>query len=446
MKKLISNLKKKIILAPIPYLVRFRAFNLLSLLFILNLTKIKSILPKKKGKFKVIILSKSGGVDDIIESQIKYNNSFLYLACPRVFIKTIFNTIFDNQEYNDTKKFFSRKLKSKRNDYKNFLIEFLNVLKKKYSINAFVGFNFEFMEEVELAAACQKLKIPFLLLYKESVLTGIEEKYLRYCIKKLGEKFNGYKIAVYSDYAKKIFVDTNFVDKKNVEVVGCSRLSKSFSFKKKIPKKQILYYAIEPKRGLPNPFIAHYGNNFFKDFKDHRQYDPSYNWNFLNTKIIKILRKFAIKNPDVVVIIKIKTGQLPNAKQYLNLPNNIRLQYFGVGHQFLEKSKVVIAWNTTAILEGIAANRFILLPYFHKKDDNYRKKNELKIKLRNKNYGYSEYDFYKKLLSFIKKNYNKNTVYNNQYSLKYHLNNADNKASLRLNKFFIKNIINKKIN
>ena len=53
---------------------------------------------------------------------------------------------------------------------------------------------------------------------------------------------------------------------------------------------------------------------------------------------------------------------------------------------------------------------------------------------------------YKKLLSFIKKNYNKNTVYNNQYSLKYHLNNADNKASLRLNKFFIKNIINKKIN
>ena len=60
-------------------------------------TKIKSILPKKKGKFKVIILSKSGGVDDIIESQKKYNNSFLYLACPRVFIKTIFNTIFNTK-------------------------------------------------------------------------------------------------------------------------------------------------------------------------------------------------------------------------------------------------------------------------------------------------------------------------------------------------------------
>ena len=90
MKKIISNLKKKIILKLIPYLVRYKAFNLLSLLFILNLTKMKSILPKKKGKFKVIILSKSGGMDDIIESQKRYNNNFLYLACPRIFIKSIF--------------------------------------------------------------------------------------------------------------------------------------------------------------------------------------------------------------------------------------------------------------------------------------------------------------------------------------------------------------------
>ncbi len=444
MRSFLFNSKIKIFKILIPYLVKYKAFNFLSVLFILSLSELKPISPKKKKKFKIVILSKSAGIDDVIESKKNNNDNILYLACPRVFIKTIFNTIFNNQEYNDTKKFFSKKLKSKRNDYKNFLIEFLNVLKNKYSINAFVGFNFEFMEEVELAAACQKLKIPFLLLYKESVLTGIEEKYLRHFIKKLGEKFNGYKIAVYSDYAKKIFIDTNFVNKKNVEVVGCSRLSKSFSFRKKIPKKQILYYAIEPKRGLPDPFVAHYGNNFFKDLKDHRQYDPSYNWNFQNTKIIKILRKFAIKNPDAVVIIKIKTGQLPNAKQYLNLPNNIRLQYFGVGHQLLEKSKVVIAWNTTAILEGIAANRFILLPYFHKKDNNFRKQNELKLKLRNENYGYSEYDFYKKLLSFIKKKYNKNKIYNNQYSLKYHLNNADNKASLRLNKFFSKNVTIKK--
>ena len=31
-------------------------------------------------------------MDDIIESQKRYNNNFLYLACPRIFIKSIFDS------------------------------------------------------------------------------------------------------------------------------------------------------------------------------------------------------------------------------------------------------------------------------------------------------------------------------------------------------------------
>jgi hypothetical protein len=438
MRFFLSDLKKKITLALIPYLVRYKAYNLLSLLFVLNLSKIKSILPKKKTKFKVIVLSKSGGLDDIIESQKKYNNSFLYLACPRIFIKTIFNTIFGNQASNNLK-FFSNQLKIKRDEYENFLVDFLKILKKKYNISAFIGFNYEFKGEIELAKASEKLKIPFLLLFKESVLTGIEEKYLRHVLKKI-QKINNYKIAVYSDYAKKIFTETNFTDKDKIDVVGCSRLSKSISFKKKLPKNQILYYAIENRRGLADPYIKYYGDKFFDDLKEHKQYNSKNNWNFLHIKTLKILKKFAIKNPEISIIIKIKTGQSQNIKQYYNLPKNIKLQYYGPGHQLLEESKVIIAWNTTAILEGIAANRFILLPYFISKNNNINKDSELALKLKNENYGYSENDFYKKLDLFVKKEFKINQINNNQYQLKYHLANADNKACLRLNRFLIKNI------
>ena len=41
----------------------------------------------------------------------------------------------------------------------------------------------------------------------------------------------------------------------------------------------------------------------------------------------------------------------------------------GTGHELLKNSKIVIAWNTTAILEGIAANRFILLPNYYEKNE-----------------------------------------------------------------------------
>ena len=323
MKNILFYLKIKIIKILIPYLVKYNAYNFLSLLFILSLSKIKPILPKKKTKFKVIVLSKSGGIDDLIESQKKYNNNFLYLACPRIFFITIFNTIFDKQEYNNAEKFFSKKRKIKRNEYKIFLIEFLKSLKKKYNFNAFIGFNYEFKQEIELAAACEKLKIPFLLLFKESVLTKVEENYVRYSLKKLQQKFYGYKIAVYSDYAKKNFTETNFVNKNKIEVVGCPRLSQSFSSRKKLPKEQILYYAIENKRGLPDPLVINYGNKFFKDLKCHKYFNPKYNWNLLHTKTLNILRKFAVKNPDTSIIIKIKTGELCDTKEYLNLPNKI---------------------------------------------------------------------------------------------------------------------------
>ena len=69
MRSFFSNFSIKIYKILIPYLVRFRAFYLLSLLFRLSLTELKSKFSKRKAKFKIVILSKSGGVDDVLESQ-----------------------------------------------------------------------------------------------------------------------------------------------------------------------------------------------------------------------------------------------------------------------------------------------------------------------------------------------------------------------------------------
>ena len=163
----------------------------------------------------------------------------------------------------------------------------------------------------------------------------------------------------------------------------------------------------------------------------------------------KNFKKFALKNPKVSIIIKIKTGETPNRKEYVKLPENIKIHYFGVGHKLLKESKVVIAWNTTSILEAIAANRFVLLPYFHKKNKSLKKEDEMLLNLKKQNYGYSENNFSmkkkysKKLDYFIKKKYDKNITYNNKYSLKHKIINKiiDNQASLRLNNFIKKNLV-----
>ncbi len=428
----------------IPIFVRNEMYNFLSLLFILNLIKIKKILPKNKTKFKAVVLYRTGGIDDLIQSQQIHNKNILYLSCSREFFKLIFLEIFDLKEKTklaDFKFLYDKKIftPSKRNKYKKFLISFINILKKKFNFDIFLSFNFLYYSERDLHEACQKLKIPFVVLFKESIHSEIQKKFFQYTYKKIDEKFNGYKIAVYSKYAKKLLIESNITNNKKIDVVGCSRLNESFSYRKVKPKNQIIYYAIQDNRGLPTPLFNSFGKAFFRELKYDSFFNSKLNWKKLHLSTIKVLKDFAILNPDIQIIIKIKNGEEPNKKEYLNLPNNIQIMSFGTGHRFLKNSKIVIGWNTTSVLEGIAANRFILIPYFHKKNL-LIKKAELKLGLKKSCYVNSENDFINKLNYLIKKNYRKDKIYNNQYSLDYHLGNSDNKAGLRLNKFLKKNL------
>ena len=169
-----------------------------------------------------------------------------------------------------------------------------------------------------------------------------------------------------------------------------------------MPKNQILYYAIEKDRGLPNRIFKTYGKKIFSDLKKFNFYDRKFSWKALHKKTLKILKKFAIYNPNISIIIKSKIGDKFDKNEYRNLPKNVKLITSGTGQKFLKNSKVVIGWNTTAIIEAIAANRFLLLPYFFKKNK-LLKKIQLKLKLKKNNYGFSESDFYKKLNFFVKK-------------------------------------------
>lgn len=425
----------------ISYLVKHKMIYLLSLLFIFSLKKIKIIKPKSNPKYRVIVLSKSGGVEDLIESQKRYNKDILFLSCKRHFFKIIFQTIYQNY----SKSILKKNTNNFKIQYYNFLSLFLKQLKKQYNFKMFIGFNFNYYAEQDLHKACTKLKIPFLLLFKESVLTELEKDYFVYTIKKKREKFNGYKVAVYSKSAKEFLIKSNIINKNKIEVIGCSRLSISHSYKNVLPSNQILYYAIQGDRGLPNRFIKEFGENYFKGFKYEKIYNKNHSWKELHLKTLKILKKFANENPNISIIIKTKTGEIINKNEYVNLPKNIKLNKSGVGHNLLIKSKVVIAWNTTSILEAIAANRFILLPYFHKKNKDLKKRDELILNLKNRNYGYSEKDFYKKLNFLINKNYKKEILYNNLNSIEYYLGNKDNNADFRLNKFIKNNLNFKKI-
>ena len=67
----------KITINLIPVFTRFKMYNILSLIFILNLRSIKQIAPNGKIKYKVIVLRKSAGIDDLL--CIPKNKNILFL-------------------------------------------------------------------------------------------------------------------------------------------------------------------------------------------------------------------------------------------------------------------------------------------------------------------------------------------------------------------------------
>ena len=138
--------KEKIIFNLIKFFVKHELINLLCILILLNLKKIKEIEPKEKIKNRILVLSKSAGLDDLINSQRRYNKNILYLNFDRSFIKRIFETIYEINERKNLKKVLKKNDKKLYEKYFNFLTKFLIKFNKIYKFDSFIGFNFNYFE------------------------------------------------------------------------------------------------------------------------------------------------------------------------------------------------------------------------------------------------------------------------------------------------------------
>ena len=73
---LLNQLNNLVIKILVPILTKLNSIFFLALLFRLNLRKINSINPKQKTKYKIIVLGKLGGNEDLYRSQ-KENNKYV---------------------------------------------------------------------------------------------------------------------------------------------------------------------------------------------------------------------------------------------------------------------------------------------------------------------------------------------------------------------------------
>ncbi len=310
-----------------------------------------------------------------------------------------------------------------------FLTSTFNSLNYFLKLDGFISFNIFYYAEKPFDEVCKNLNKRFIILHKESVLTPIEDYYFAKVYKKYNDRSLSYKISTYSENHKQMLIKSKIATKKQIIVNGCPRSDYSFRLRKIKPeKKLVVFYLIVEKRMKSNKFV--------RIMEKSNAY-----WGKLNDQTLKYLIEYAKINSDVKIILKGKTGV--HEKYQLiskSLPENFTFIDGGSGEKFLKDAKIIIAFNSTVVLEAIASNRNLIIPNFN--NENKRKKN-LMLKIDDKKYfTSSKKQFNKKLDLYLNSKYKNKKISNpDKKTLKYYLGNTDGKSGKKMQKF-LKKVIN----
>ena len=333
----------------------------------LSLKEIPGIKHNPQSDKRILVLSKSAGIDDIIEA---FRSEYLdanVMVLPRSIVKHVGKRYLKGRVTDEKYISNDENLERDKIRYREYLVDVLKKFREKYGCDVIVQFSYTYHAERELSAASTELGIRFLTAHKECLNSEpIKQFKIRRIHDGLG-KYQGYKISVYNQSQKDVIVTSGFAPSERVEIVGCARLNSSNrkrdnSSVPPVDKPVLLYYIIHEKAGLPT---VEYKGNFTKGVIGGDGKVVS--WEPMAQLVAVELVKTANEFPGAKVLLKSKTGFSDiQLRHFLdkNLPDNIEIIKEGVGHKLLDKSNVVIGFNSTAVLEAIAAGRKTIVPYF----------------------------------------------------------------------------------
>ena len=398
-----------------------------SLILILYSKKIKNIKYNLKTNKKIIYFYKSIGYDDLISTFNSSPSNNLIFSLERRFVVEIF-VYFVGTEIADFNYLVKRSEESKIK-YQKFIKKVFKFLKIYWNLGGFITSTVYPRADHDLAMARGQLNLPFICIHKEGIKPDGQRDIVGWILKNKVGNYRGSKLIVYNEKDKKAFLKYSFANKKQISVCGCPRFDAFLKLKKnKNNNKNIVIFLIERGYGLPFFNLKWIVPKVFKkNFKIKKN-----DWGKISKQYIKIIKDFIKKNKQYNITFKTKVGfSKQQLKALGDIENkNIKVVKEGSSYNIISKSEIVIAFNSTVMLEALAANRLLISPL-----DLIKNKNELDFIL-NVNKNYLPIKHINKLhnkdvkISNLKK-YNKkklNKVFEN------YVGNSDGKASQRVAK------------
>lgn len=312
----------------------------------------------------LLVLDKAGGTQDIIAAaagRIPADRRVRILS--RMHVRTVFKAltgpdVFTTLTDNDYRPGHPD-VEDGKARYRAFLIRVLRHYRRWTGITAITTANVRFRSERELAAACTAVGIAFVPLHKESTSTTAQRPWLERGFAELAGPFTGTAIAVYNTEERDSMLRSGFAGEDAVVVVGCPRIDVLHRVREDrrdgvtAPDAPVVLFSVDALAGTWTPF-------------DARASVGAPRWDGLAAATEDAFIAAARRDLDRPYVIKAKIGREDQQVARLpgDLPPNLEVVTGGLATSLIERAAVIVAFNSTVLLEAIAAGVPALVPRY----------------------------------------------------------------------------------
>jgi hypothetical protein len=266
--------------------------------------------------------------------------------------------------------------------YRRFLRDVWKHFVAKLPVDVVMSVNFGYYVQREFATALEEHGTPFIVLQKEN-LNGMSQRRANFwrAVYETGRgRFTGRKILVYNDTERELQISAGVVEHDKTVVTGMPRLDRVHVWRReqagsRDENPQVLFFGFSRTDKVPILF----GKKREKlsallatsaALTTAEEEWSGLRWDELCAGTCQAIATFARSRPKVQVIVKTK-GQTTQAEEMLSLlkgdgdlPPNIKIVRGGDAFDLIKGSSVVVGFNTTGLIEAIAAGKPVVVPWF----------------------------------------------------------------------------------
>lgn len=348
----------------VTWAVRKRLNILVAILWQVAMLRESSGLGSPFSRKKLLVLERKGGREDVENAYVESDAEYSVLFLPRLILKASCHYFLGDRVSDLDYQLDNRNLDRAKTAYRDHLISVLWWFKLLFGLSAILQFNVIYYAERELARACRQVKVNFVCLQKEGNWSPLELPHLGNFYASAAGHFEGRAIAYYSTKSRELYEAAGVARQERGYVVGCARLDSSHRLRATVRTRSngyVLCYLIEELAGLTQMPSS---------------LRPKNGWAEMAGVVNSAIVETALDNPSVSFVVKAKSGHddeqveefisaLPDSK----FPPNLRVVKGGSGHSLLRDASVVVGFNSTAVLEAVAAGIPTIVPHIFSRNE-----------------------------------------------------------------------------